>query len=80
MQKIIDYLEGKRTFITAVATAIWTALWQQGLITDKAFHGGVVAGGLLIAVFIRLAMNKPVTLPAQRPIEPAPTHLPTDGR
>jgi hypothetical protein len=58
MKKIIDYLEGKRTIITAVATAIWTALWQQGIITDKAFHGGVVAGGCLMAIFLRLAMLK----------------------
>lgn len=58
MQKVIDFLNGKKTIISAIATAIWTALFQQGVIDEKTFQGGAVAGACLVAVFMRLAIQK----------------------
>jgi predicted benzoate:H+ symporter BenE len=58
MQKIIDYLEGKKTLISAMATAIWGALYQQHVISTETFQAGAVLGGCLVAVFMRLAIAK----------------------
>jgi hypothetical protein len=58
MQNLIIWLEGKKTIISAIATAIWGALYQQGVIDTKTFQTGTVIGGCLIAVFMRLALAK----------------------
>jgi hypothetical protein len=42
MQKIIDYLNGKKTVISAIATAIWGALYSQHVINDQTFQAGAV--------------------------------------
>ena len=58
MDKLILWLEGKKTIISAVATAIWGVLYQQGAIDQKTFQEGVVIGGCLMAVFMRIALAK----------------------
>ena len=60
MQAILNWLVGKRTIISAVAGAAWTALYSQGVIDQKTFEAGAAIAGFAGLVFMRLAISKPV--------------------
>lgn len=57
MQNILSWLIGKRTIIAATATAIWGALYTQGVISQQVFQAGAVIGISISHIFLRLAMN-----------------------
>lgn len=58
MNKLISWLDGKKTIISALAGAIWTVLFQQKFIDQNTFETGGAIAAFLGILFMRLAINK----------------------
>ncbi len=58
MKKILEWLDGKKSILTAVTTGFFGVLMQQGIIGKETGELLMTVGGTLFAIFLRLGVKK----------------------